>query len=154
MPSRISTHAPLAGRDAVAVAVAVAHSQFQPTRPLRGATFAPEELGPRKRNFNPRAPCGARLGGLLILVLVQIISTHAPLAGRDQGHYLLCVIMSDFNPRAPCGARPPRNSFILRLSGISTHAPLAGRDIPLTIPLRDSSNFNPRAPCGARPRSS
>ena len=56
----ISIHAPRAGRD------------------------KPEEKGgPEWQDFNPRAPCGARL----ILAVHQIsnvhISIHAPRAGRD-----------------------------------------------------------------------
>ena len=56
---------------------------FQPTRPLRGAT----------------------LFAFILLLLNHLISTHAPLAGRD------CLLWSgrcfyfNFNPRAPCGAR-------------------------------------------------
>ena len=34
---------------------------FQPTRPLRGATAGLGVYTFRKRDFNPRAPCGARL---------------------------------------------------------------------------------------------
>ncbi len=56
----ISTHAPLAGRDEGLTADQRRRELFQPTRPLRGATF--------KRGV------GAKL---------QLISTHAPLAGRD-----------------------------------------------------------------------
>ena len=79
-----------------------------------------------------------------------IISTHAPLAGRDYS----------------CWFRSPQ-------SLISTHAPLAGRDLTFapenlpesrfqpTRPLRGATQrglsskgirryFNPRAPCGAR----
>ena len=78
----ISTHAPLAGRDA---------------QKKNAPTVA--------RHFNPRAPCGARRS-ILVLFLIQLIfqptrplrgatgqkryqnntvkiSTHAPLAGRD-----------------------------------------------------------------------
>ena len=57
---KISTHAPLAGRDRVDDSFRDDLFEFQPTRPLRGATdlraaYVPEEA----------------------------ISTHAPLAGRD-----------------------------------------------------------------------
>ena len=58
---------------------------FQPTRPLRGAT----------RFFLRPLP-------------ISEISTHAPLAGRDQGHGQVSPIWIYFNPRAPCGARPSR----------------------------------------------
>ena len=79
--------------------------QFQPTRPLRGATLI-----------------------LHNWVKCSNISTHAPLAGRDRGnHYKLAAYLIfqptrplrgatfmravlfegrlNFNPRAPCGAR-------------------------------------------------
>ena len=58
--SRISTHAPLAGRDGEEMAALELDGEFQPTRPLRGAT--------------------SRKGGFSNFVK---ISTHAPLAGRD-----------------------------------------------------------------------
>ena len=81
--SLISTHAPLAGRDAVAEINAVTEVTFQPTRPLRGATFAFFALKVKSPSyFNPRAPCGARL-------------EEAPFR----------YLHRNFNPRAPCGAR-------------------------------------------------
>ena len=78
------------------------------------------------------------------------ISTHAPLAERDDLTADLTRAVEDFNPRAPCGARPGFEIFpashptfqptrplrsateyglideIVAL--ISTHAPLAERD--------------------------
>ena len=57
----ISIHAPLAGRDQDAADTAL-----------------------ETQNFDPRAPCGARLN-LYAQDTSQIyISIHAPLAGRDQ----------------------------------------------------------------------
>ena len=171
----ISTHAPLAGRDCIALT------------PCRQARY-----------FNPRAPCGARLGQEAGLPKPTVISTHAPLAGRDEGQEVLTMEQSisthaplagrdnrqktvkteraifqptrplrgatspasctplhraDFNPRAPCGARHTHSRTSWRRREISTHAPLAGRDacaIDLTPAYR---HFNPRAPCGARRRS-
>ena len=215
---------------------------FQPTRPLRGATFqrllehwisaisthAPlagrdlsgTQARPDLSNFNPRAPCGARracsdwqfdrvcefqptrpLRGATVITArraaTSMISTHAPLAGRDRpvlADFLAHV--DDFNPRAPCGARrrwgsdprhtgshfnprapcgarrqalprlrrslafqptrPLRGATFQRLlehwiSAISTHAPLAGRDHDLGLSVLAKLHFNPRAPCGARP---
>ena len=170
----ISTHAPLAGRDVLVVSIGIKVFKFQPTRPLRGATESVPALATSdflisthaplagrdrgkgctlldSENFNPRAPCGARL---------QL---------KPQLFDFL-----DFNPRAPCGARRFSNDgFTIKIC-ISTHAPLAGRDkshkfqkveqkkFQPTRPLRgatnfdgaglaDDNNFNPRAPCGARP---
>ena len=79
----ISIHAPHAGRDAETATVWVKYTKFQSTRPMRGAT-AKRPIGsriarisihaphagrdcqaahrePYCTNFNPRAPCGARL---------------------------------------------------------------------------------------------
>ena len=56
-------------------------------------------------DFNPRAPCGARREGAEVYERFNIISIHAPLAGRD----LVWSHWKEFN-------------------GISIHAPLAGRD--------------------------
>ena len=116
-------------------------SKFQPTRPLRGATYliddplkwaeisthAPYLHIPRRQDFNPRAPCGARLPLCRIRQTCSQISTHAPLAGRDP-----CVF------------------WITTKQHISTHAPLAGRDRPSSFGTSGRSHFNPRAPCGAR----
>ena len=124
----ISTHAPLAGRDVLVVSIGIKVFKFQPTRPLRGATESVPALATSdflisthaplagrdrgkgctlldSENFNPRAPCGARL---------QL---------KPQLFDFL-----DFNPRAPCGARRFSNDgFTIKIC-ISTHAPLAGRD--------------------------
>ena len=58
-----------------------------------------------RERFNPRAPCGARLVSVLLFSVCSLISTHAPLAGRDH------EFADDPSPLS-----------------ISTHAPLAGRD--------------------------
>ena len=82
----ISTHAPLAGRDNYSPEAALHEIEFQPTRPLRGAT--------------------------LLLFVCDVcgrpISTHAPLAGRDSALVRHESTRRNFNPRAPCGARPTR----------------------------------------------
>ena len=124
-------------------------------------------------DFNPRAPCGARpyflqrhtyrarfqptrplRGATAVSVRVAAdvaISTHAPLAGRDQAGRLFVGRRLEFQPTRPLrgatitqalakvrewvfqptrplrGATRPARQEILCL-GISTHAPLAGRD--------------------------
>ena len=144
---------------------------FQSTRPIRGATgvvplagdskaisiHAPHtgrDAGPggqalRAKNFNPRAPYGARL--------CRSAWTSA---------------LRDFNPRAPYGARPGPGGQALRAKRfqstrpirgatrypepvpepqrISIHAPHTGRDGSVGIRIPGSVNFNPRAPYGAR----
>ena len=123
----ISIHAPLAGRDnerlflvtiliifqstrplrgatLCAVPILPSKTSFQSTRPLRGATRRGAWAGTRCRNFNPRAPCGARLSGAIRLSTARI-SIHAPLAGRDGTTVVGKHRRRHFNPRAPCGAR-------------------------------------------------
>ena len=122
---------------------------ISPPAPLGGRDCYLQSAWQRGLYFNPRAPCGARpryscynshlarfqptrplRGATLVVPLalcVAVISTHAPLAGRD-------------GLSAMFGAG----------SAISTHAPLAGRDIPAIAMRTNTRNFNPRAPCGAR----
>ena len=57
----ISIHVPLAGHDSWASTLTRVQRLFQSPCPLRGTT---SDVCPRRvlvRNFNPRAPCGARL---------------------------------------------------------------------------------------------
>ena len=122
---------------------------FQPTRPLRGATHRkvsnfgwfgisthaplagrdalPADTGRGPRDFNPRAPCGARHQLDHELFPAMGISTHAPLAGRDAipGMLLPCKMISTHAPLAGRDLDLPTESCFFP---ISTHAPLAGRD--------------------------
>ena len=78
------------------------------------------------------------------------ISTHAPLAGRDDNAPWYWHQPCYFNPRAPCGARPSCRTGCCAQAWISTHAPLAGRDGAAARLGGVAWHFNPRAPCGAR----
>ena len=100
---------------------------FQPTRPLRGATQMPDIKRLFIRNFNPRAPCGARPNSL----------------GESATH-------TDFNPRAPCGARPTTSALPWTHCYFNPRAPCGARRPDPTQRKRRRWNFNPRAPCGAR----
>ena len=125
---KISTHAPLAGRDRRSTARKASTANFNPRAPCGARLPRFTRAARRVTYFNPRAPCGARrasrtaadglpefqptrpLRGATIdrrrTPHAYDISTHAPLAGRDD------------HRKVACGA----------LYGISTHAPLAGRD--------------------------
>ena len=101
----ISIHAPRVGRDIISLIVLRA----QP-------------------DFNPRAPCGARLDDADRLFEHGRISIHAPRVGRD------------------CPHRQHRKH-----RKISIHAPRVGRDAHHATPSAVKiTYFNPRAPCGAR----
>ena len=81
-------------------------ASFQSTRPMRGATPTRAGAAIFPTDFNPRAPCGARL----------VSNCHI-----SAGHH-------DFNPRAPCGARRGVLHDGIGRGLISIHAPHAGRD--------------------------
>ena len=125
--------------------------EFQPTRPLRGATGARPDL-PGGRYISTHAPLAGRDREAVASREYQKISTHAPLAGRD-----VWEATGDHNDIQFQPTRPLRGATVvgqlLRVSVflISTHAPLAGRDYNGTKRLLPSQHFNPRAPCGARP---
>ena len=124
----ISTHAPLAGRDSRSWSNASLLAGFQPTRPLRGATVFGAVVLRMLIHFNPRAPCGARRAGYQQDPLEVKISTHAPLAGRDDLDAKAADSQPEISTHAPLAGR---DGFVLRGlwdGGISTHAPLAGRD--------------------------
>ena len=147
---------------------------FQSTRPMRGATARRKAYEHKGKNFNPRAPCGARRRRFPACLGGVDISIHAPHAGRDGCSSSARTCWTNFNPRAPCGARRSRFSVAFptethfnprapcgarRARGslrrgainISIHAPHAGRDEINAAVMRSPPYFNPRAPCGARP---
>ena len=130
-------------------AAAAGNNEFQSTRPVWGATVQADDTeflvrisihAPRVgrdatrkhgcrtgRDFNPRAPCGARQKSRTFswqgrqfqstrpvwgatqhhdeTLTYYIISIHAPRVGRDHYKYNLKLRPKNFNPRAPCGAR-------------------------------------------------
>ena len=123
---------------------------FQSTRPLRGATYLYTVYRPGPSDFNPRAPCGARLRSDAYARSHQDFNPRAPCGARPCGPCSRAP-PRHFNPRAPCGARPitrlatsstasfqstrPLRGATAALVGqlgvqhISIHAPLAGRDV-------------------------
>ena len=125
--STISIHAPHAGSDLDSLRLMNKFNRFQSTLPMRGATFGFFHFFAYNLNFNPRSPCGERLG-----CFRQFLPSFY------------------FNPRSPCGERPgvsfkrrcfSRFQSTLPMRGatwltesvsfwwdISIHAPHAGSD--------------------------
>ena len=79
----ISIHAPREGRDGKEHTVTLDYDQFQSTRPARGATNAADHSEHAGRDFNPRAPRGARPRATVSVGQFTKISIHAPREGRD-----------------------------------------------------------------------
>ena len=78
----ISIHAPRVGRDAIGIQAArIEAISIHAPRVGRDLRAGPD---PRAaRDFNPRAPCGARLFSSPIITQPHSISIHAPRVGRD-----------------------------------------------------------------------
>ncbi len=98
--SRISTHAPLAGRDPCRSAASPSGCPFQPTRPLRGAT-ACARSDTEHITISTHAPLAGRDDDLLLLLDRVDISTHAPLAGRDRKKKKERKEQKQFQPTRP-----------------------------------------------------
>ena len=56
---------------------------FQSTLPVRGATTNAGGWNNCQMHFNPRSPCGERLGAIILIPVGTEISIHAPRAGSD-----------------------------------------------------------------------
>ena len=117
---------------------------------MRGATAVTLTRFSRRKNFNPRAPCGARPRGGASLSTRSRFQSTRPVRGATAKKAGAAGGGKNFNPRAPCGARhgdmmdplgglefqstrPVRGATsrcpAVQLSfPISIHAPRAGRD--------------------------
>ena len=146
---RISTHAPLAGRDCISDASRGNVERFQPTRPLRGATTVGIQKVLTVR-FQPTRPLRGATKRSIRRSKVYQISTHAPLAGRDISPTKIASTPKIFQPTRPLRGATNELTHPSNHRGISTHAPLAGRDRHARAANRSPIDFNPRAPCGAR----
>ena len=105
MSKKISIHAPRAGRD----------SQFA-------------EGGHQVKDFNPRAPCGARREFCLQGLQLIPISIHAPRAGRDETGEAIPALTLQFQSTRPVRGATASALEPLPRDAISIHAPRAGRD--------------------------
>ena len=117
---------PVRGRDFAKQNYTMLDNLFQSTRPVRGRDHLPGDLLRRKKNFNPRAPCGGATVG------------HGDQAGRKS--------ISIHAPRA--GARPGRQDTAVHFLAFQSTRPVRGRDGFSCVPQPSSVDFNPRAPCG------
>ena len=128
-PHRISTHAPLAGRDDAQVCDLAEGGVFQPTRPLRGATrHTPSWRPPRRSIFQPTRPLrGATFLRLSAYSLGSVFQPTRPLRGATPAAGPEGKTMK-FQPTRPLRGATSWYYVEAMEEGISTHAPLAGRD--------------------------
>ena len=103
---------------------------FQPTRPLRGATFSYSCTMSVALIFQPTRPLRGATEKLTEMLPTFLISTHAPLAGRDVLVMMCSSFLQNISTHAPLAGRDVEADNIAVDIIISTHAPLAGRDAP------------------------
>ena len=144
---------------------------FQSTRPMRGATptrFRAYTSGdisihaphagrdrrrstgvPSRRNFNPRAPCGARLTVAELKEYASEFQSTRPMRGAT---FTFPPRWSEsrFQSTRPMRGATRQGRSRPHTTDISIHAPHAGRDYGARLWPGSRRNFNPRAPCGAR----
>ena len=104
--SDISTHAPLAGRD-LSVPAFASSDTISTHAPLAGRDRSAGGNVRINGNFNPRAPCGARLCELKKKHACLLFQPTRPLRGATICTFCRLPTQVNFNPRAPCGARQP-----------------------------------------------
>ena len=164
----ISIHAPRVGRDRDSVSSCVSVSRFQSTRPVWGATSVRPPIHLRPRDFNPRAPCGARLMDAGQTTSYIDISIHAPRVGRDAKYAKKASRDIEFQSTRPVwgatarlqdadvdakfqSTRPVWGATYTYLTyargrSISIHAPRVGRDSTLSLLVFVRSRFQSTRP--------
>ena len=99
----ISIHAPREGRDVTGNVGWRRARAFQSTRPARGATcMICATCSARSwKNFNPRAPRGARQHNRCVYMAQVVISIHAPREGRDRLYISRIMMEKKFQSTRP-----------------------------------------------------
>ena len=123
--------------------------QFQLTRPSRGATFPPCKTDTTTK-FQLTRPSRGATPSIGYYFAFRIISTHTPLAGRDNGslHNDNETKISTHTPLAGRDLAPVAQAYIAHL--ISTHTPLAGRDEKRAQGWYDKYSISTHTPLAGR----
>ena len=121
------------------------YSAFQSTRPIRGATRRWRGSSSTKKDFNPRAPYGARLPRTDSVCAGGMISIHAPHTGRDTKAGSITSYPTNFNPRAPYGARLKSVLLPEPFFPFQSTRPIRGATPP-AHPSGDDQNISIHAP--------
>ena len=99
----ISTHTPLAGRDAAELINEQTGKGISTHTPLAGRDLD-RRVVDAAAIISTHTPLAGRDDLALARELAAEISTHTPLAGRDRCEIRISRTSSDFNSHAPCGA--------------------------------------------------
>ena len=169
-PKRFNPRAPRGARHA-SLPMAQKQQCFNPRAP-RGARQPPNGNPPRKHRFQSTRPARGATALVRRILDAEIVSIHAPRAGRDAAVSSPMMRWRLFQSTRPArgathrdsasylpdlfqSTRPARGAtailaYVVQRIKVSIHAPRAGRDSPAPPTKRESWSFNPRAPRGAR----
>ena len=125
----ISTHTPLAGRDFADTQIVKIKKDFYSHAPCGARHAAAANKTLQQRDFYSHAPCGARRTRTILAASIITISTHTPLAGRDNVILLIAKKRLNFYSHAPCGARQFYEQKHLKNHNFYSHAPCGARRI-------------------------
>ena len=145
----ISIHAPLAGSDAHPL-VPPHFLDISIHAPLAGSDVQRKLMRGEVKHFNPRSPCGERLGFRLHSRSSSGFQSTLPLRGATTGQGLYTE-RHGFQSTLPLRGATNRSVLMHFMADISIHAPLAGSDHVFVTYATFTRNFNPRSPCGERP---
>ena len=145
----ISTHVPHAGHDR--------HGRLRDPRitisthvPHAGHDLFSAITEDNARNFNSRAPCGARPHTAKKKTRNSRFQLTCPMRGTTHVAYTEYV-NACISTHVPHAGHDGRDIIWFANHTISTHVPHAGHDAFFTLYIDDDLHFNSRAPCGARP---
>ena len=123
---QISTHTPLAGRDCIVYQGRNRPYDFYSHAP-RGARRVLEPGEVERIGFLLTRPSRGATTFFMSFTLSAIISTHTPLAGRDELSYNYTRLFP-ISTHTPLAGRDYYRARSCDINAISTHTPLAGRD--------------------------
>ena len=148
---RISIHAPRVGRDITPLVRNGGCRNFNPRAPCGARPVWAAMPRGILRDFNPRAPCGARRrSSRREWQHRTTFQSTRPVWGATRSPTWRSCSSRYFNPRAPCGARLPDLVVDYSAYIFQSTRPVWGATRLRRSCWRHSGNFNPRAPCGAR----
>ena len=103
-----------------------------------------------QKDFNPRAPHGARPRDIVVLIDKNAFQSTRPAWGATI-HSVSNTAQAEFQSTRPAWGATYQDGIRCNDHTISIHAPRMGRDMDAGINDIQHENFNPRAPHGARP---
>ena len=146
----ISIHVPREGHDSARTCPRNTHSRFQSTCPARGTTKIWYGFFYGFRDFNPRAPRGARRMVPSSKITGQIFQSTCPARGTTYAKSEGADTAAAFQSTCPARGTTGNAASYSTIAPISIHVPREGHDKIRKTLSRADNNFNPRAPRGAR----